>query len=136
MKITRKERKRARIEMIPLIDVTFLLLVFFIYMAMTMTIHRSISLSLPGASTSTIDPASHMTLSIDQRGRIYLDREEILTDALALRLRALRRVHPNVRLYLSGDRRAFYEKIIFVLDTARRTGIKKVFLETEGEKSK
>jgi biopolymer transport protein ExbD len=55
MRIRREFTRRPRIEMIPLIDVVFLLLVFFIYSMLSMTIHRGLPVNLPTASTSMVD---------------------------------------------------------------------------------
>ena len=52
MKIRRRKLKAVRIEMLPLIDVVFLLLVFFIYAMLSMAIHRGMQLDLPQSSTA------------------------------------------------------------------------------------
>ena len=55
MRLTEQPIKRARIEMIPLIDVVFLLLIFFIYTMLSMTIHKGIPVLLPKAKTGLIE---------------------------------------------------------------------------------
>ena len=73
MKISREFTRRPRIEMIPLIDVVFLLLVFFIYSMFSMTVHRGLPVNLPIASTSPIDKKAYITITLQQDGKLFLE---------------------------------------------------------------
>ena len=66
--------KKARIEMLPLIDIVFLLLIFFIYAMLSMVVHHSLPVSLPVSSIAEIDTEQSLTVSVHQNGEIFLDK--------------------------------------------------------------
>jgi len=133
MKISRKNSHKARIEMIPLIDVIFLLLVTFIFFAMSMTIHRGISIDLPGAETARVDKSDYAEISVKRDGAIFFNGTDTPLAALLPRLTHLQQKSPELRVMISGDRGASYERIVSVLDVVRKSGISGVSLETEWE---
>ena len=130
MRLKGQPMRRGRIEMIPLIDVVFLLLIFFIYAMLSMTIHKGIPVLLPKAKTSLIDKEAYLSISITRDHRILLDEREVPMEGLLQRLREKREGRPQLRVFISGDRRVAYEWVIKVLDTVRAAGLRKVSLET------
>ena len=129
MKVPVGDRKRARIEMIPLIDVTFLLLVFFIYISLSMTIHRGIPLNLPHASTVESARAKVIEVSVDPEGEVFVDGVNVPLESLSVLLKQKARVEQKDTVSLQGDRAAVYDRITRVLDHIRLAGIEKVSLE-------
>jgi biopolymer transport protein ExbD len=126
--------KRGRIEMIPLIDVVFLLLIFFIYAMLSMTIHKGISVLLPKAKTSLINKEGYLSIGITRDHRIFLDKREVPMEGLLQGLRERREGNPQLRVFISGDRSVPYEWVVRVLDTVRASGLSKVSLETHWKK--
>ncbi len=131
MKISRKQMNKARIEMIPLIDVVFLLLVAFIFFAMSMTINRGIPVNLPVSSAAQVEDKDVSEITIKKGGTVFFDREEIDAPALHSRLALLHRVSPGTRIIVSGDREASYESIMSVIDAVKKAGISGLSLKTE-----
>ncbi len=130
MRLKGQFMRRGRIEMIPLIDVVFLLLIFFIYAMLSMTIHKGIPVLLPEAKTSLIDREAYLSISIARDHRIFLDEREVPVEGLLQRLRERRRGNPQLKVFISGDRMVPYEWVVRVLDTVRTSGLSKVSLET------
>ena len=130
MKILRRQTRKARIEMIPLIDVVFLLLVAFIFFAMSMTINRGIPVDLPGSSTAQVEKEDASEITIHESGRIFFNREELDIPSLHERLLLLHRTSPEARVIVSGDRGASYESIMSVIDAAKKAGISGLSLKT------
>lgn len=130
MRIKGQPMRRARIEMIPLIDVVFLLLIFFIYAMLSMTIHKGIPVLLPKAKTSLIDREQYLSISISHDHRIFVDEAEVPMEGLPQRLSELSTEKPSLRVFIRGDRRIPYELLVRVLDTVRAAGLSKVSLET------
>lgn len=133
MKISKKYTKNARIEMIPLIDVIFLLLVTFIFFAMSMTINKGIPVDLPDSGTAQVDKSKFSEITVKKDGTIFFDGEKTVLPALLTRLSLLRQKSPNIRVMISGDRGASYEMVISILDVVRKSGISGVSLETKWE---
>jgi biopolymer transport protein ExbD len=135
MRIRREERRRARIEIIPLIDVTFLLLVFFIYISLSMTIRQGIPLRLPLAETVERDRTEAVEVSVDRSGQVYLNEKPVALEKLCETLRARVSDQSVKQVVLRGDKRVTYERMVEVLDRIREAGIGKVSLEALGKGS-
>ena len=131
MKLQRKFQRRGRIEMLPLIDIVFLLLVFFIYAMLSMVVHRGSPINLPKASTAPLDQSDYLSLSIEREGAIYLDKMRVTLVELPSQLRQRKEEQPHLKVFVGGDRAVHYEKVIQVLDVVRQVGISRVALETK-----
>ena len=70
MKIQMPTSKRARIEILPLIDIVFLLLVFFIYAMLSMAVHRGLPVDLPLSQSAEIDQKLSLSITIKDAGLI------------------------------------------------------------------
>ena len=125
-----RSNRRARIEIIPLIDIIFFLLATFAMVSLSMIQNRGIPLELPEAATGTTQARENAaTISITEGGEIYFDREPVDVDALEAALRRLAGT-PEARVFLNGDRRAEFGRVTEVLDEVRRAGIRRVAIET------
>lgn len=119
--------------MIPLIDVVFLLLVFFIYSMFSMTIHRGLPVNLPTASTATVDKKTFITITLQRDGRLFVEDQAVDTRTLPVFLIEQREKNPNVQVYLRADREVSYHRAVEVMDLVRSAGIHKLALETQWE---
>jgi biopolymer transport protein ExbD len=135
MKLKLYKTKNPRIEMLPLIDVVFLLLVFFIYAMLSMAVHRGLPVVLPASSTAKIDKKLVLSVSIKSDGEIYIDKHQVALEDLAetLKIRALHETDPGVLLF--ADRDISYQKLFKVLDRIQMAGIHRISLQAEPEKS-
>jgi len=123
------EVKKARILMIPLIDIVFLLLVFFIYAMLSMVVHRGFKVDLPQATTAEIDRKDYLSITVDKDNRILLNKAEILLKNLSDEVMA--KAVKGTKIFINGDKEADLGVVIKVLDTLRRDEIKEVYFETE-----
>ena len=135
MKLNLYKTKIPRIEMLPLIDVVFLLLVFFIYAMLSMAVHRGLPVVLPDSSTAKIDKKLVLSVSIKSDGTIYIDKHQVALEDLAetLKDRAGHETNPGVLLF--ADRDIFYQKLFKVLDQIQTAGIHRISLQADSEKT-
>ena len=129
--------KKPRIEMLPLIDIVFLLLVFFIYAMLSMAVHHSLPVSLPVSSTAQIDIEQSLTVSVMQNGEIFLDKIKISMEELQLVLQdKAQKVSDgkDVQVDLFADEALSYQELYRVLDVIRTAGISNVSLQAGGLK--
>ncbi|MEA3470360.1 MAG: biopolymer transporter ExbD [Thermodesulfobacteriota bacterium] len=131
MKISKRYRGKTRIEMIPLIDVIFLLLVTFIFFTMSMTLHRGIPIELPSSSTAKVEKKNFLEISVRKNGSVFFNKREVTMTELLLQVKSLCRVSPDTKIIISGDGGASYETIVSVLDVIRKSGVTKVSLDTK-----
>jgi len=127
-------RKKARIEMLPLIDIVFLLLVFFIYAMLSMAVHRGLPVVLPVSSTAEIDTELTLTLTIKDDGSAYLDKESIAIEELRAVLidHMEDRDGGSTRILLFADQSLSYQELYKVLDQIKMAGIANISLQADG----
>jgi biopolymer transport protein ExbD len=119
--------KKARIEIIPLIDIMFFLLAAFMMASLTMIKMQSIKMDLPTATQATRDfKPDIINISVDKIGEVYVEKKVINVVDLRSYLSNKFRVNTNVPVYISGDKDATHGAVIRVLDLVRREGIQKV----------
>jgi biopolymer transport protein ExbD len=122
--------KRARIEIIPLIDIMFFLLAAFMLVSLTMINMKGIDVNLPTATSAQVNSLPDFTIvSIDALLDIYFEKEKVAKEDVLPRLQKLYDANHNVRVFVRADKDATYENVVFVLDKARTAGIQKVGLE-------
>jgi biopolymer transport protein ExbD len=131
----RLERKSARIELIPLVDIIFLLLVFFIYSMLSMAVYRGIPVMLPQAETIESTKEEAVFITVDKKGNIFVDKAITDRDELLSRLRREQEAFPEKTAIISADGDAPYRAFVDVLDKVRLAGFKKVSIEAQPEQT-
>ena len=133
MKIHLAASKKARIEMLPLIDIVFLLLVFFIYAMLSMAVHRGLPVDLPISTTAEIDKKLILSVTLKADQTIYVDEEQValadLTQVLQSKAGDTR--EPGVLVF--ADRKLPYQIIYSVLDKIRQAGLSRISLQADFE---
>ncbi len=127
-------KKRARIEIIPLIDVIFFLLATFVLFTLSLNRSNGLSVSLPQSVTGEpSDPNGTVTVSITQEGTIGWNKEQITLDEFIKRLKVFHAQHPeaDANILINGDKDAMFSQAVYVLDEARRAGIQRILIQTE-----
>jgi biopolymer transport protein ExbD len=128
-------KKRARIEIIPLIDIMFFLLASFMMVSLSQVHMKGIRVNLPAIvppSTQpqpTPDPRDRISLFVDPDGIVHFDKEVVMDGDVMPRLLALYKGNPNVKLFISADREALHGDVMKLLDRVRSAGIEKVAYE-------
>jgi biopolymer transport protein ExbD len=119
--------KKARIEIIPLIDIMFFLLASFMMASLTMIRMQSIKMDLPTATMATrnFNP-DIINIAVDKAGEVSIEKKPVTTAELQNLLSNKYRLNTNVPVYISGDKDATHGSVIRVLDIVRREGIQKV----------
>ncbi len=119
--------KKARIEIIPLIDIMFFLLASFMLASLSMIRLQSIKMDLPTATVAKRDfKPDIVNVGVDKAGNVYIDKKPVSLVELQSFLSNKFRINTNVPVYISGDKDATHGTIIGVLDVVRRQGIQKV----------
>lgn len=126
-----RSNRRARIEIIPLIDIIFFLLATFVMVSLSMIQNRGIPVELPAAATGSPQPREDSaTITITATGEVFFDREAVDAAGLEAALQQLVAGSPAARVFLSGDAGAAYGLAVEVLDEVRRAGIASIAIET------
>ena len=119
--------KKARIEIIPLIDIMFFLLASFMLASLSMIKMQSIHMDLPTATVAKRDfKPDIVNIGVRKDGQLFLEKKEVSMLDLQNFLSNRYRINTNVPVYISGDKDATHGTVISVLDLVRRQGIQKV----------
>jgi biopolymer transport protein ExbD len=119
--------KKARIEIIPLIDIMFFLLASFMMASLSMMKLESVSMELPSATTARRElKPDIVNIGVDRAGEVYIDKSNVNLVDLRNFLSNKFRVNTNVPVFLSGDKEASHASIVRVLESIRFVGIQQV----------
>ena len=130
MEFLPRRRERPSIDMSPLVDVVFLLIIFFT-VSTTFKSGTGLPVSLPSAGTAAAQPAGPVEVAVGNDGRIEI-AGKVYADAGTARpalAEALASAEPKV-VFVRGDRQADYETIVAVIDMARDLGAQGLTLAT------
>ncbi|NOQ96045.1 MAG: biopolymer transporter ExbD [Desulfobacterales bacterium] len=134
MKVNLGPRRKARIEILPLIDIVFLLLVFFIYAMLSMAVHRGVPVNLPTSSSARIERQSLLSVTIKQSGEILVDTHRVALKDLARLLEVRAQAHMSPGVLLFADKTVSYQLLVHVLDQIRAAGLSRISLQATMEK--
>ncbi len=123
--------RRARIEIIPLIDVIFFLLATFVLFTLSLNKSGGLPVVLPTAATSQPrDPTGAATVTLAADGELAWNKQTVTQEQFIAELQRYRQTAPNPRILLNGDEAAFFTQVRDVVDKIRRAGISKILVET------
>jgi biopolymer transport protein ExbD len=126
--------KKARIEIIPLIDIMFFLLASFMMVSLSQTTMKGMKVALPiGASGKTQSKKDYVSLSVDKDGYTYFDKEKIALEEVLPRLRKVYLTNPDAKIFIRGDREAVHGNVTRVLDQIRSSGFTKISFEIKSQ---
>lgn len=133
MRVNRGSPRRARIEILPLIDIVFLLLVFFIYAMLSMAVHRGVAVNLPASTTAGVEKDLSLSVTVQENKQILVDTHRVSLRDLAKLLRARAQECKSSQVHLFADKEVSYQLLIKVLDQIRTAGLNNVVLQTTTE---
>jgi len=129
-KIKVSKLKKARIEIIPLIDVIFFLLATFVLFTLSLNRIQSVPVDLPSGGGKP-DPANEpTTIQVSEAGNIFWNRELIDMPELPARIAHYKTQTEDPKILVAGDEKARFGATIQVLDEIRKAGINKFSIET------
>lgn len=134
MKVRQRTVKRARIEIIPMIDVIFFLLVFFMVSSLAMTKINSMPVSLPKTSSTPEAIKQNVILTIRKTGEVFLNKTPVTLDTLGKQLVYEMHDDPQGIVIVNADEGVDYGKVVQVMDRARQIGVRKFALATRAGK--
>jgi len=127
-KIERRRRSIEVIDMIPMIDMVFLLLIFFA-LTNTFEVQRFMELNLPkGSSGIELKKTERLTLAINNENQIMLENEPIEPAQLAAKLKEIVQKDTEVTLVIQGDENVPHGRVVELMDAANGAGVKKILI--------
>ena len=126
--------KKARIEIIPLIDIMFFLLASFMMVSLSQVTMKGMKVNLPtGQSGATQSKRDYIALSVDRDGYYYYDKEKIPLEEILPRLRKQFVTNPEAKIFIRADRETLHGNVTRMLDEIRASGFNKISFEIKSE---
>jgi biopolymer transport protein ExbD len=136
MRIQRRSIKKARIEIIPMIDTIFFLLVFFMISTLSMTRFKGMPVNLPKAASGQQAPAESAAITINKEHQIFLDKQPVEKTSLADRLGGLIAKNPELLVVINADDGVEHGHVVEVMDIARSANVAKMAIAVKPKEQK
>jgi biopolymer transport protein ExbD len=136
MRIQRRSAKKARIEIIPMIDTIFFLLVFFMISTLSMSQFKGMPVNLPKAAAGQQAPAESAAVTIDKDGRLFLNQQAIDQAALGEALRQELAKNAEMLVVINADDGVQHGQVVEVMDIARGVNVAKMAIAVKPKEQK
>lgn len=127
-----RETKQPDLNIIPMIDIMFFLLVFFMLSTMYMVEQKTIPVNLPQATSAAIDNKTNFTVTLKDDGSIYLEDQQTDIQTLLMQATKEQKNNPSFAIVIRADKDINYDKVVSFIDTLKKAGITRFGLATNG----
>jgi biopolymer transport protein ExbD len=136
MRIQRRNPKKARIEIIPMIDTIFFLLVFFMISTLSMAHYRGMPVNLPQAAAGQQTPAESAAITIDKHARIFLDKQAVDKEVLGDFLRRELAQNADLLVAINADDGVEHGRVVEIMDIARSANVARMAIAVKPKESR
>jgi biopolymer transport protein ExbD len=132
LRIRRQPIEKARIELIPMIDTMAFLLVFFMIASLAMTQQAGMPVSLPRAGSAAAQTWGdrQLVITLDEVGRLYLNKEAISLGALGQAVKARLAKRPDLIVVINADARVRHGDVVAAMEAAKEAGAAQMAIAT------
>ena len=127
-----RETKQPDLNIIPMIDIMFFLLVFFMLSTMYMVEQKTIPVNLPQATSAAIDNKTNFTVTLKDDGSIYLEDQQTDIQTLLMQATKEQKNNPSFAIIIRADKDINYDKVVSFIDTLKKAGITRFGLARNG----
>ena len=131
MKVTSPiPHKKARIEIIPLIDIMFFLLASFMMVSLSQVHMKGMKVNLPkGTTGETQSKKDYINVSVDKNGNWFFDKSELTPEAMQAQLNRVHQENPEAKVFVRGDADTPHINVTRLLEELRAAGFYKIAFE-------
>ena len=132
MRLPEEPDQPFQVNILPMIDVVFALLTFFIMSTLTLTRSESLSVNLPGAQTSKLtNEAKLIEVTIDAKGALSIDRQGVELTELRDRIKKLLSNNTQKTVLIRADEQVAHGKVVAAMDAVRQVAGAKLAIATQ-----
>jgi biopolymer transport protein ExbD len=136
MRLSRRHFKKARIEIIPMIDTIFFLLVFFMISTLSMARYSGLPVNLPKAATGRQQPSESAAVTIAPDGRVSIDKHEVPRENVRNVLEQRLSANPDLLVLINADEHVEHGLVVEIMDAARQAGAAKMAIAVKPRDSR
>ncbi|MDP5032514.1 MAG: biopolymer transporter ExbD [Paraglaciecola sp.] len=127
----RVEEEDAAIDMTPMLDIVFIMLIFFIVTTVFVK-EAGIEVNKPGASQAVMPKNANIFIAVTENGDVWIDKRQVDIDSVRANLERLMAEQPSDVLIIQADKNADYGVVIEVMDQIKSAGIDRISIATTG----
>ena len=120
MRIPQEPEPPSQINIVPMIDVIFAILTFFIMSTLYLSRSEGLPVNLPGATTSQSQPQTQAVVTIDRSGNLALNRQPLDLEALEAQIRAIALKGQQPLVVVNADQAVTHGRVVAVMDRLRK----------------
>lgn len=133
-----RRRLRPRLELLPLMDAVFLILIFLVYAMLSMAVYKGMPVSLPFGQSGRAERAEALAVTIQSDGSLWLDKDPVSLAELAGKIRQKMKIlrldeKDGPLIQVAADAALPYQKLFAVLDALKKGGFQKISLQGRPE---
>ncbi|EAX47635.1 Biopolymer transport protein ExbD/TolR [Thermosinus carboxydivorans Nor1] len=125
--------RQPKLMIIPMIDIIFFLLVFFMMSTLYMVEQKTIPVALPRAAAVQADMQKQVAITVTAQGTVFFEREEVPPALLGARIQAELDRSADTSFVLRADQQAEYGKVVTVLDELKKAGVRRIAIAAEAK---
>lgn len=126
-----RQNKKPHLMIIPMIDIMFFLLVFFMISMLSMVEQKGIVVNLPQAAVKESQMTKNVVLTVTKDNEIYFNKEKMPLALLARRIKAEQQSTSELAVIINADKQAVHGEVVKVLDVLKTTGVHKMAIATD-----
>ncbi|MGM9572572.1 MAG: ExbD/TolR family protein [bacterium] len=126
-----RQQKKPQLMIIPMIDIMFFLLVFFMISMLSMVEQKGIIVNLPQAAAKEQQMTQNVVVTITAENEVYFNKEKMPLDLLVRRLKAEQLDKNQLAVIINADKKAVHGQVVKVLDNLKSNGINKMAIATD-----
>jgi biopolymer transport protein ExbD len=131
MKLNLPPVKKARIELLPLMDIIFLLLVVFIYSMLSMSVHHGMPVKLPISSLAKPDKTLVLSVTVKADNQIFVNKKQVALEDLASSLKEKAQARKDSGVLLFAHKDISYQHLFLVLDQIKMAVLYQISLQAQ-----
>lgn len=131
MRLAPYQHKRARIEIVPMIDTIFFLLVFFMIASLAMTTMKGMPVDLPRSASASSRPVDKVVLTLNAAGQYFVDRQHVDFSQIYGLVAPMIKANPEMAVVINCDQRQRVKGLVALADEAKRCGAKLLTIATQ-----
>ena len=128
-----RDRKTPELIIIPMIDIIFFLLVFFMMSMLSMVVQKSVPINMPTAQSAKVDIQKKVPITVTADGSIYVETTKTNLDGMIKYLQIEQAKDQELTIVLRADQASQYGGFVQVLDTLKQMNITKIAIATESK---
>ena len=125
---------KPKLMIIPMIDIIFFLLVFFMMSMLSMVVQKSVPINLPSSQTAKVDIQKKVPITVTADGSIYVEQTKTTIDGMIKYLQIEQGKGTEMTVVLRGDKAVQYGTFVQVLDTLKQMNITKIAIATDSNR--